>query len=54
MINAIKAIGCAGLILLFGALLVGMMFEIAVGCGGHYIDSNGVAHVNSCLFFGSK
>jgi len=26
------------------------MIEAAVGCGGHYIDRDGKAHVNPCFF----
>lgn len=36
--------------LLFGVMLTGVMLEIAVNCGGHYVDSKNIVHVNPCVF----
>jgi len=39
--------------IIFVCFCVLVLFEFAVGCGEHYIDSVGVVHVNQCLFFGT-
>jgi hypothetical protein len=37
-------------LLVFGAFLVVVVLEAAVGCGSTYVDSEGVRHQYECLF----
>lgn len=42
---------CA-MILLAACFFAVLAFEWAVGCGESYTDSEGVKHVNKCVFIG--
>lgn len=41
------------LTLVIGALLAVILLEWAAGCGESYVDSQGVTHLNECLFINS-
>ena len=46
----VKFIVAALLTIAFAALMAVLLIEWMTGCGGSYIDTNGVRHQNECVF----